>query len=391
MKNNLHLTTIKENPIKMGNSFMGNSVTEKYLGDQIHESGCAMSITVTIEERIRKLKSKCIETIQLAESPVMSITGNSLPAFKLYESTILPTLLHNSESWVSLNQSHINTLQKFQNDFIKNVLRLPDSTPKAILQYDVGLMPIKWRIAQKKLLFVNKILRRDPNNICKQVLISESLNNIKGLGHECRLLCSELGLPNIFLNNFKKFEIVNAIDQRIKSESLTNMLNCKKVADRVSDNPLDNNYLKFLPLFSARVWFRYRARAIKGVKYNTKSTNLNNLNCRFCRSGAEETQEHLEICTGNEQERRKLPNISTDCDQLLRFWIRMTKKLSNYSEKNQSNSNNSIVISSNPVIDSNSASNINDDNIVQSYSSRDSLGSLISLVSCDGHAPSLIS
>ena len=115
------------------------------------------------------------------------------------------------------------------------------------------------------------------------------------------------------------------------------------------------------------------------------------MNCRFCRSGAEETQEHLEICTGNEQERRKLPNISTDCDQLLRFWIRMTKKLSNYSEKNQSNSNNSIVISNNPVIDSNSASNINDDNIVQSYSSSDSLGSLISLVSCDGHAPSLIS
>ena len=149
--------------------------------------------------------------------------------------------------------------------------------------------------------------------------------------------------------------------------------------------------LCFLPLFSARVWFRYRARAIKGVKYNNKSSNLNNLNCRFCRSGAEETQEHLETCTGNEQERRKLPNMSTDCGQLLRFWIRMTKKLSNYNEKNQLIANNSIVITSNPVIDSNSASNVYDDNIVQSNSSSDSSGSLISLVSCDGHVPSLIS
>ena len=380
-------SAIKQNPIQMGDSILGNSVTEKYLGDFIHESGCAMSISTTIEDRIRKLKSKCTEIIQLAESPAMSITGNSLPAFKLYESTIVPSLLHNCESWVSLNERHIKDLQNFQNDFIKNVLRLPDSTPKAILQYDVGLMPMKWRIAQKKLLFVNKILRRDPNNICKQVLISESLNNIKGLGHECKLLCTELGLPNIFLYNFKKFEITNAIDYRIKSESLTDLLACKKVADRVSDNPVDNNYLKFLPLFSARVWFRYRARAIKGVKYNTKSSNLNNLNCRFCRSGAEETQEHLEICSGTEQERRKLPNMSTDCNQLLRFWIRMTKKLSNYNEKNQSNANNSIVISSNPVIDSNSASNVHDDNIVESSSSSNSLGSLISLVSCDGHHP----
>ena len=83
--------------------------------------------------------------------------------------------------------------------------------------------------------------------------------------------------------------------------------------------------------------------------------------------------------------------MSTDCGQLLRFWIRMTKKLSNYNEKNQLNANNSIVITSNPVIDSNSASNVYDDNIVQSNSSSDSLGSLISLVSCDGHVPSLIS
>ena len=58
--------------------------------------------------------------------------------------------------------------------------------------------------------------------------------------------------------------------------------------------------------------------------------------------------------------------------------------------RNQLNANNSIVISSNPVIDSNSVSNVYDDNIVQSCSSSDSLGSLISLVSCDDHAPSLI-
>jgi len=87
----------------------------------------------------------------------MSITGNSLPDFKLYESTILPSLLHNCESWVALNERHIKDLQNFQNDFIKNVLILPVSTPKAILKYDVGLMPMKWRIAQKKLLFVKNI------------------------------------------------------------------------------------------------------------------------------------------------------------------------------------------------------------------------------------------
>ena len=109
-------SAIKQNPIQMGDTNLGNSVKEKYLGDFIHESGCAMSISATIEDRIRKLKCKCTEIIQLAESPAMSITGNSLPAFKLYESTILPSLLHNCESWVSLNERHIKGSLKKKQD-----------------------------------------------------------------------------------------------------------------------------------------------------------------------------------------------------------------------------------------------------------------------------------
>ena len=217
-----------------------------------------------------------------------------------------------------------------------------------------------------------------PNNICKQVLISETLNNIKGLGYECKLICNELGLRNIFLNNFKKFEIANAIDCRIKSETLDNMLACKKVADRVDNFPEANNYLKSLPLSSARIWFRYRARAIKGVKYNTKSSNLNDLSCRFCqKTEAVESQEHLEICEGNENERRKLPNMSSDWSQLLRFWIRLSKKLSTFKTKEQTNT----VIDKNHVISNDSSSS---NNTVKSSSSSDSsTESLAPLASCD--------
>ena len=41
----------------------------------------------------KKQKNKVDEIIQMAESPVMSITGNSVPAFKLYEAIIIPSLL----------------------------------------------------------------------------------------------------------------------------------------------------------------------------------------------------------------------------------------------------------------------------------------------------------
>ena len=120
-RNNM-LNKLKNDPIKMGDSSLPNTKADTYLGDVIHQEGCEKSITETIDNRIKKQKNKIEEIIQLAESPVMSITGNSVPAFKLFDSIIIPSLLHNCESWIGITDKHISTLQDFQNDFIRRVL-----------------------------------------------------------------------------------------------------------------------------------------------------------------------------------------------------------------------------------------------------------------------------
>ena len=326
------LNKLKDDPIKMGDSELPNTTADTYLGDVIHEEGCEMSITETINARIKKQRNKVEEIIQLAESPVMSITGNSVPAFKLYESIIIPSLLHNCESWIGLTDQHISTLQKFQDEFIKRVLRIPDSTPKALIQWDVGLLPIKWRIGKSKLNFISKILKKDRDNLCRRTIISEVLNDIKGLGFECMALCNELGLENILTSPITKVEIRNAIYNVLVNDTRKNMTNCNKVADRLTDNPEDNNYLNCLPLHKSRLWFRYRARAIKGVKYNCKSS-YSNLNCRFCDRQIIETQEHLETCEGNSFERRGLNNLADrDWKDTLKFWERMSIKLEKWKK-----------------------------------------------------------
>ena len=59
-------------------------------------------------------------------------------------------------------------------------------------------------------------------------------------------------------------------------------------------------------LRNARLWIRIRSRMVKGVKKNRSSAHKNNMECRCCDSGEEETQEHLEACAGTENERRGL-------------------------------------------------------------------------------------
>ena len=64
-------------------------------------------------------------------------------------------------------------------------LRLHDSAPKAILNWDIGLLPMKYGIAQKKLLFYNKLKLKNNDILCKRVIFNEIEKGIKGLSYEC--------------------------------------------------------------------------------------------------------------------------------------------------------------------------------------------------------------
>ena len=69
----------------------------------------------------------------------------------------------------------ITLITEFQDKFIRKLLWLPQTTPKAILHWDVDLKLVKWRIAERKLNFVSKIMLRENSNIAKSVLCSHGL------------------------------------------------------------------------------------------------------------------------------------------------------------------------------------------------------------------------
>ena len=211
------LEILGKDPLHMGGVKIEHSEQEKYLGDWISEKGCKESITVTIKARISKLISKTEEILQFVETPGVSCLGGANTAFKLYEAQIIPTLLYNCESWISIDDSHLKLLQDFQERFIRRILRLANSVPKVMLEYDTGMPPMKWRIAQRKLIFVNRIMAKPADNITRKVLIQESITNFNGLSTECRTLCLSLGLPSLMTGELTKNEIKKAIKTKIRN------------------------------------------------------------------------------------------------------------------------------------------------------------------------------
>ena len=123
-----------------------------------------------------------------------------------------------------------------------------------------------WQIKQRKLSFVRQILSKDHEYIAKQTLQQEMATGLNGLAYECNDICNEIDKPEVTNNNvLSKRQIKSIIQEAITEQNNNNMLSFRKVADRVSDDSSDNNYLDRMGLTHSRILIRYRARAINTV------------------------------------------------------------------------------------------------------------------------------
>ena len=138
---------------------------------------------------------------------------------------------------------------------------------------------MKWRIAEKKLLFVRKLMMKEESNIARKALLNETFMGLKGLAHECRELTEMMGIPDILTNFVSIGEIKQAIANVSKQKLTEENKASAKVGDRWSEDTMDNTYLKYMSLPNSRIWMKLRARSIRGVKVNNKRS-FTNLSCR---------------------------------------------------------------------------------------------------------------
>ena len=73
----------------------------------------------------------------------MCALGDSTIEIRLFESQVVPAVLFNSESWIGLNNTHLTDLQNFQDKFLRKLMRLPLTTPNAILHWNGTMESMK--------------------------------------------------------------------------------------------------------------------------------------------------------------------------------------------------------------------------------------------------------
>ena len=136
--------------ICVGEEMMEEKDEEKYLGDVISKDGRNLK---NIQSRVDKGKGIARQIFDISEG---------IPFGKLYfqvaillrNSLLVSSMLCNSEVWFNLTSSELDLLETVDLMLLRRIL---ESTPKEIIFLELGVMPLRNIIKQRRLNFLKYI------------------------------------------------------------------------------------------------------------------------------------------------------------------------------------------------------------------------------------------
>ena len=179
-------------------------------------------------------------------------------------------------------------------------------TPRVSLRAETGSRKMKYRIWKLKVLLVMRI-RMQERSLAKAIHEEQVAMGWPGLAKEVEQICKEIGVKDANKEMVRKEELEEAVayaDYKEMKEEMNKYVKLQEVKD--SDMRQEQDYMHEKAVDKATKAFRLRTKMTKCVKMNYKNLYKGNLKCDKCESGDEDTQEHLMVCMGWEEERGSL-------------------------------------------------------------------------------------
>lgn len=193
----------------------------KYLGDIITRNGSNKN---NIESRMKKIKQSTATIIACGSCDIMKQVEIQT-ILKLHEVVNIPALLMNSESWI-LNKTETMNLERSELWALKRFLNVPRTTPSAAIRFVTQTVYTKIRVQIKQLLYLQKILSRDPKHRSNHLLQEMERQNI-GWAKQIRTTQEEFGLTEDWgtirrkPTKIWKYEVMQAAE-KINTQTLIN-------------------------------------------------------------------------------------------------------------------------------------------------------------------------
>ena len=283
-----------------GNVKMESKDEQKYLGDILSSDG---SHTKNIQERRNRGYGIINQIMQILESTYFGKYYFQVATI-LRESLFLSSLLLNSEAWVNYTDKDIRILEQCDEMLLTNILEGDQKSSNAFKYLELGVIPIRFEIMKRKLMFLQYILKQDKNSMIYNVLKATKENPMKNdFVYTCKKYLEMLKIKTTFeeMEKMSKMQLRKMLSKKIRHEALVYLknqqFNQEKIKDIVYSDLKMQDYLQEGDRNTSisKVIFKARGQ-ILDIKMQ-KRWKYDDILCEGCHENSETGQEILQ-CEG---------------------------------------------------------------------------------------------
>ena len=229
-------------------------------------------------------------------------------ALNLRNAMLLNGILTNSEAWYGLTAQDITHLEQIDEMLLRKFLDAPFSTPKCMLYLETGAKPIRYTIKMRRLMFLQYLLKEDPESMISQFFHAQDRNPLKNdWSLTARQNLEELGLNLNFddIRKMSKLQFHAKLSKAMSKLAFEYLIKEKNKAgeggktSRIQFSELSiQKYLVPLETSVKMAKFIFHARSrMLDVKNNYKNRKYTDMLCPICCDPeSTDSQQHLLVC-----------------------------------------------------------------------------------------------
>ena len=303
--------------------------------------GVAESINLTLKKRTGLVKKSIYEIVSVIQDFRSAVIGGIKTGILLWESVVIPYLLHNSSSWLKIKQNDLDSLIKLQNLFLNHLLGV-QNCPALMMMWDLGVLPMPLRLLKEKLLLYFHICSLPASSIAHQVLLQQELLHLPSLRDEVKEFLHRYEVADVtsFTKAKWKVFVKDKIHEMGREYLLEGMRRYKKVdtLELSLEEYQMKDYFLTMTLEFSRLTFRSRSLTMNTCRmhYRNSQRNISDafvcFSCKSSKPGHPKIDQlsHWVICPRYSQFHNSLSVIKSDVEL-----CELYKKVINYSRENE--------------------------------------------------------
>ena len=307
--------TTSECPIlKVDGKEMNLVERETYLGDIVTSDG---NLNENIEARFNKGIGIINQIIAILNEVSFGHFYFEM-ALLFRQSMLINSILCNFEVLHGLKKSHIEKMEAVDRYFMRRIFQSPISTPVESFYIETSVLPLKFVIIGRRLMYYHNLLQKDDSELVKMVFLTQGKLSVKNYWINYskddlslyQIVLSENEIKLMKKEKFKK--LVNDKLRQLTNEYFTSLQQSHRKTRNIFVTEKMKPYLRSeeISLEEKRMLFLMR-NFMCDVKTNYKTLYANNMRCRLC-DKFEESESHLTICEEgvDEEIQKNLKNVS---------------------------------------------------------------------------------